>query len=230
MKPKPKTMKILAVDTSTEACSAALYIDGQLSERFEIAPRQHTQLILPMIDTLMSEAGLRPVQLDALAFACGPGSFTGLRLAAGVVQGIGLGANLPIAPISTLAAMAQRADGLRVCSAIDARLGEIYWGVYHRQSDGYVSLQGNERVCAASAITLPDNERYVGVGTAWGVYGELLNEKLGDQIQDACADVFPAAGGVAELAVRAVEQNQTVSAKGAQPVYLRDDVAQVHKK
>ena len=100
-------MKLLAVETSTEACSAALYIDGIVNERFELAPKEHTKLILPMIDSLMSDAGLKPQQLDALAFSCGPGSFTGVRIATGVIQGIALGADLPVVPVSTLAAIAQ---------------------------------------------------------------------------------------------------------------------------
>ena len=100
-------MKLLAVDTSTEACSAALYIDGIVNERFELTPKEHTRLILPMIDSLMSDAGLKPQQLDALAFGCGPGSFTGVRIATGVIQGIAFGADLPVVPVSTLAAIAQ---------------------------------------------------------------------------------------------------------------------------
>ena len=208
-------MKILAIDTSTEACSAALYIDGEIIERYEIAPRRQTQLILPMVDDLMSEAGFGPAHLDALAFGRGPGSFTGLRLGAGVIQGIGLGANLPIVPVSTLAAMAQCANGDRVCSAIDARLGEIYWGVYHRRSNGDVCLVGSERVCAANAVSLPDNASYIGIGTGWGVYSESLAESIGDQITQTWADVFPTARGVVELAVLAVENKQTVSAEDA---------------
>ncbi|MGZ8239577.1 MAG: tRNA (adenosine(37)-N6)-threonylcarbamoyltransferase complex dimerization subunit type 1 TsaB, partial [Methylobacter sp.] len=100
-------MKLLAVETSTEACSVALYIDGNVSERFELTPKEHTRLILPMIDSLMSDAGLKPQQLDALAFGCGPGSFTGVRIATGVIQGIAFGADLPVVPVSTLAAIAQ---------------------------------------------------------------------------------------------------------------------------
>lgn len=222
-------MKILAIDTATEACSAALWLDGQLRERYELAPRQHSQLILPMIDELMIEASIRPAQLDALAFGRGPGSFTGLRLAAGVIQGIGLGANLPVAPVSSLAAMAQCVKGERVACAIDARLSEIYWGVYCRQSDGCVSLVGDERVCAANDLALPDDSSYIGVGSGWAVYAAELRQALSGQIREVQAEAFPRAAGVAELACRAVNLNQTVTAADAQPVYLRDDVVQVHK-
>ena len=102
-------MKLLAVETATEACSAALYIDGDITERFALTPKEHTKLILPMIDGLMADAGLTPFDLDALAFGCGPGSFTGVRIATGIIQGIAFGADLPVVPVSTLAAIAQDA-------------------------------------------------------------------------------------------------------------------------
>ena len=122
-------MKILAVDTATEACSAALYINGDIQERFEIAPREHTRLLLPMVDSLMAEAGIRPQQLDAIAFGCGPGSFTGVRIAAGVMQGIAYGADLPVVPVSTLAAISQsclqKTAHDTIFTAVDARMNEI---------------------------------------------------------------------------------------------------------
>ena len=150
-------MKLLAVETATEACSAALYVDGIVTERFALTPKEHTRLILPMIDGLLADAGLLPQQLDALAFGCGPGSFTGVRIATGVIQGVALGADLSVVPVSTLAAIAQDFfdnNGDVVCPllpagegrekggqesanqdnvayvAMDARMGEIFWGVY----------------------------------------------------------------------------------------------------
>ncbi len=157
-------MKLLAVETSTEACSAACILMVSSTERFELAPKEHTKLILPMIDSLMSDAGLKPQQLDALAFSCGPGSFTGVRIATGVIQGIALGADLPVVPVSTLAAIAQdffdnnkaQGEGKRQCRnfqrclhAMDARMGEIFWGVYRRDAQGFAELIGNESVTPA---------------------------------------------------------------------------------
>lgn len=122
-------MKLLALDTSTEACSAALFIDGEIRQRFEITPKAHTKLLLPMIESLLAEAELKLSQLDALAFGCGPGSFTGLRIATGVVQGLAFGADLPIVPVSTLAALAQNRLPELAFVATDARIGEIF-GVF----------------------------------------------------------------------------------------------------
>lgn len=128
-------MKLLALDTSSEGCSAALLVDGRVSERFDLAPRGHTRLLMPMIRELLSEQDLVPADLDALAFACGPGSFTGLRIATGVVQGLAWGLDLPVLPVSSLATVALGAmdtldvnDGDGVAVAFDARMGEVYWG------------------------------------------------------------------------------------------------------
>ena len=125
-------MKILALDTSTEACSAALLIDTEIHQRYEVAPREHGALILPMIETLLSEAGCAPTQLDALAFGRGPGAFVGVRIATGVAQGIAFAADLPVIPVSSLAAMAQSVEHGNVYSAIDARMNEVYWGAYRK--------------------------------------------------------------------------------------------------
>ncbi len=166
-------MKLLAVETSTEACSAALIIDGEIQERFEIAPRIHTRLILPMIDSLLADAELKPQQLDALAFSRGPGSFTGVRISTGVIQGIAFGADLPVVPVSTLAAIAyhfflQRGE---YCAfvAMDARMGEIFWGVYQKDQQGFAQLIGDEVVTLAENISFPDKQG-VGIGSGWGVY------------------------------------------------------------
>ena len=182
-------MKLLAVETATEACSAALYIDGEITERFSLTANEHTKLILPMIDTLMSEAGLRPQQLDALAFGCGPGSFTGVRIATGVIQGIAFGADLPVVPISTLAAIAQdyfdSNDTMKkntAFTAMDARMGEIFWGVYNRDELGYAALIGQEAVTLADAIEFPDLTG-VGLGSGWGVYENELMLRLAGKVK-----------------------------------------------
>ncbi|MDO9213547.1 MAG: tRNA (adenosine(37)-N6)-threonylcarbamoyltransferase complex dimerization subunit type 1 TsaB [Methylococcales bacterium] len=222
-------MKLLAVETATEACSAALYVDGAISERFELAPRHHTKLILPMIDELMREAGLKPSELDALAFGCGPGSFTGIRIATGVIQGIALGADLPVVCVSTLAAMAQelfdRTNNTLAFTAIDARMDEIFWGVYQRDALGFAELIGNESVTPAALVECAVADAGVGIGSGWGVYADVLMERLAGRVRHYESDNLPRAALIARLGVRGFEQGLAVPVELATPVYLRDKVA-----
>lgn len=221
-------MKLLSVETSTEACSAALFIDGEIKEHFQLAPREHTKLILPMIDSLMAEAELNPQQLDALAFSRGPGSFTGVRISTGVIQGIALGADLPVVPVSTLAALAQNyfktADVDYAYTAMDARMGEIFWGVYQKNSQGNAELTGVEAVTLAENIIFPDKSGF-GIGSAWSVYPQQLSDCLGSLLLGMDADHLPRASAIAELGVIGVKNNQAVVVEQAMPVYLRDKVA-----
>lgn len=221
-------MKILALDTATEACSAALYIDGEIQERFELAPRVHTKLLLPMIDGLMAEAELRPQQLDAIAFGCGPGSFTGVRIATGVMQGIAYGADLPVVPVSTLAAISQaclqKTQEDIIFTAVDARMNEIYWAVYQRDVEGYAELVGKERVQPASDVDALSLTGY-GIGSGWQQYESILSEKLNNQLIAFDADYLPHSAEIALLGAVGVKRNKTVSVEQAMPVYLRDKVA-----
>ena len=235
-------MKLLAVETSTQACSAALFIDGVVKECFELTSNEHTRLILPMIDSLMSDAGLKPQQLDALAFGCGPGSFTGVRIATGVIQGIAFGADLPVVPVSTLAAIAQdffdknnvKEQGERLkakltafnvaFTAMDARMGEIFWGVYQRDEQGFAELIGKESVTLAADVQFPDRIG-VGVGSGWGVYKQELMTRLAGRVSYCEIDNLPRACVIARLGARGFEQGLAVAVEQAMPVYLRDKVA-----
>ncbi|MGR8929038.1 MAG: tRNA (adenosine(37)-N6)-threonylcarbamoyltransferase complex dimerization subunit type 1 TsaB [Gammaproteobacteria bacterium] len=222
-------MKILAVETSTDACSAALFIDGEIRENFQIAPRQHTKLILPMIDALMAQAQLKPRQLDALALSRGPGSFTGVRIATGVVHGIAFGADLPVALVSTLAAIAQdffnRNDGVEVSyTAMDARMDEIFWGVYRRNELGLASLIGQEAVTPAVEAICPDLAGF-GVGSGWNVHGEVLSVKLGKRLLGVESEIWPHAACIAQIGAYEFANGQAVPVERAMPVYLRDKVA-----
>ena len=221
-------MKLLAVETSTEACSAALFIDGKVAERFQLAPKEHTKLILPMIDSLMAEAGLKPQQLDALAFSRGPGSFTGVRIATGVIQGIALGTDLPVVPVSTLAAIAQdffdNHEENVAFIAMDARMGEIFWGVYRRDGQGYAELIGFEAVTPADSVEFPELIG-VGIGSGWGVYTQELTSRLTGFVNYYKADRLPRAGAIARLGARGFEQGLAVAVEQAMPVYLRNKVA-----
>lgn len=226
-------MKLLAIETSTPACSAALFIDGEIYERFEIAPKAHTQLLLPMIDSLMADAGLRPQQLDALAFSRGPGSFTGVRISTGVIQGIAFGADLPVVPISTLAAMAQdffmRHPIDTAFVALDARIEEVFWGIYQRNSENYAILSGTEIVCPPSKITIPEIAG-AGIGSGWAVYEQLLTERLSVPFLTLDTNCLPRASAIARLGAYGFSLGQAVSAEQAMPVYLRDKVAKTESE
>ncbi len=222
-------MKLLAVETATEACSAALSIDGVITERFELAPRHHTKLILPMIDELMNAAGLQASQLDGLAFGCGPGSFTGIRIATGVIQGLAFGLDLPVVRVSTLAAMAQeffeRTDETTAYIAMDARMDEIFWGVYQRDAQGFAKLVGDEILVSADLVDCSVVDSGVGIGSAWGVYADKLINHLAGRVSDYESDKLPRAAMIARLGVQGFVQGLAVPVELAMPVYLRDKVA-----
>ncbi|MBS3963798.1 MAG: tRNA (adenosine(37)-N6)-threonylcarbamoyltransferase complex dimerization subunit type 1 TsaB [Methylomonas sp.] len=221
-------MKLLALDTSTDACSAALFIDGDIRERFEIAPREHTHLIMRMIDELMQQADLRPQQLDAIALSRGPGSFTGVRIATGVAHGIAFAAGLPVAMVSTLAAMAQdffnHSTADLAFTALDARMDEVFWGVYRRSELGLAELVGDEAVAPASQVIHPDLPGH-GIGSGWAAQHDALRERLGHCLQGSDTNIWPKASCVAQLGAYAHANGLTVTAEQAQPVYLRDKVA-----
>jgi tRNA threonylcarbamoyladenosine biosynthesis protein TsaB len=224
-----ETMKILAIDTATEACSAALWLDGEVRERFAVQPRKHGQLILGMMDGLLAEAGLALPQLDALAFGRGPGAFTGVRIATGVAQGAAFGADLPLLPISTLAALAQRhfreAGMRRILAAFDARMGELYWGAYRIDEFGLARLVGEEQVASPDALQLPPGDGWHGVGSGWSTYAEALGERLGDALAGADPELLCSAHDVALLGAEAFQEGGGVPAEQGLPVYLRDQVA-----
>lgn len=221
-------MKLLAIETATEACSAALYLDGDVRERFQLAPREHSRLLLPMLDELLAETDITLKMLDALAFGRGPGSFTGVRIAASIIQGIALGRDLPVVSVSSLAALAQgmfRAHReSQVLAAIDARMDEVYWGAYRADADGTMRLVGEERVLAAQDVPLPEGEGWTGAGTGWQTYGAELSERLGRQVSQWHGERYPSAADVAVLGAAGFDEGQAVSAEQALPVYLRDKV------
>ncbi len=220
-------MRLLALDTSTEACSAALHRDGEVTLRFEITERSHADLILPMVDSLLAEAGLALADLDGLAFGRGPGGFTGLRIATGVVQGLALGTGLTVAPVSSLAAVAEQVpaavgDGILVCN--DARMGEVYWGVFTRTADGGVEPVAPEAVSPPDSVTVDPVVVRHAAGNGLPRYPELHQRLLaaGLQIHDG---LYPRADAVARLGARELAAGRGVAAELALPVYVRDDVA-----
>ncbi|WP_429076624.1 tRNA (adenosine(37)-N6)-threonylcarbamoyltransferase complex dimerization subunit type 1 TsaB [Aeromonas veronii] len=221
-------LKILAVDTATEACSAALLVGEKLFSRWEEAPRDHTRKILPMVQAVLEDAGISLSDLDAIAFGRGPGSFTGVRIGISVAQGLAFGAGVPLIGISTLAAMAQgayRLDGAeQVLTAIDARMNEVYFGRYEL-IDGRMQLVGDEVVSDPAAL-VDVRGKLAGpvtcVGTGFETYGETLSG-LADEL--AVSQVrFPAAEDMLPLARAAWLAGEAVPVEHATPVYLRDKV------
>ncbi len=218
-------MKLLALDTSTDACSAALAIGDRLSERLAL-DRQHSSCVLAFVDELLAEAGVALRELDAIAFGRGPGMFTGLRIGAGVVQGLAFGADLPVVPISSLAALAQGQDHVRVLAAIDARMSQVYWGAYERGRSGLMESVGKEAVLAPDQVPLPSGEGWLGVGSGWDQHAERLRARLGGSVSGWKAGVFPLARHVIALARAQLACGHTVLPEQALPVYLRDEVTQ----
>ena len=217
-------MKLLAIETATDACSAALSIYGEIHERFEITPRGHTERILPMIDELLAAAGVSIGQMDALAFGRGPGAFTGVRIAVGVAQGIAFAADLPVVPVSTLAALAQGAGADKVLAALDARMDEVYWGAYQCNAAGLMVRVGEECVSAPGEVPLPGGDNWQGAGIGWSAYEAALSARCAEQVTSWEGACYPHARDVALLGVAGHEAGHAVSAEQALPVYLRDKV------
>lgn len=223
-------MRILAIDTATEACSAALWDNGNLFAHFEECPREHTQRILPLVKQMLDQGNTTLTDLDALAFGRGPGSFTGVRIGIGIAQGLALGANLPMIGVSTLATMAQGAwrqtGATRVLAAIDARMGEVYWAEYTRDEQGIWHGEETEKVLKPQAV----GERlkqlsgeWAIVGTGWKAWPDMANES-GLTLVDGNT-LLPAAEDMLPIACQLLAEGQTVTVEHAEPVYLRNEVA-----
>lgn len=213
-------MNILAIDTSTDACSCALWLAGEIIERFILAPRRHGELILKMIAELCATTELKLSALDALAFGCGPGSFTGLRISAGVIQGLAFALELPVALISSLAGLAQGVKNDRVLVIQDARMGEVYCGAFRRGPDLLMQAITNEKICRPELITIPDETgAWIGVGNAWNIYPISLANKV-----TILPEMFPRARDIAILAAAELAAGMGVSAELALPRYLRGQI------
>lgn len=216
--------QILALDTSTDACSAALQTAEQTYVRFEVVPRKHTQLLLPMVESLLSEAQVSVADLDMIAFGRGPGSFAGIRIATGAAQGLALAYETPVAPISTLEAIACRTleqypESEFILAALDARMDELYWCCYSVEDGKLVALQ-DERVSAPETVALPCD----GSWTLAGSGATYLNRmpEIESQLIRTDADIYPEARIMLQLAQREYDAGRLLQPEEAQPVYLRE--------
>jgi tRNA threonylcarbamoyladenosine biosynthesis protein TsaB len=240
-------LQLLAIETSNDACSAALLTDNKVTTFFEIAPKQHTKLILSMINSLLNDARLSLAQLDAIAFSYGPGSFTGIRLATSVAQGLAYGAKLPVLAISTLRVLAQRAaiekNAKKVLVAIDAKMQEIYWGTYVADEIGIMQAAIHDTLCQPIDVCMPIEAEYdsqllisknainnwVGVGNGWTNYRKILCQKL-NLLNIPILDIsFPRAQEVITIAVQDFKMRKTLTPEMVLPNYLRNNVTHAKK-
>ena len=232
-----KTMaSILSIDTSGTCCSVALGIDHQRLVRRSDTPREHVRLVLPMVDELLAEAGIKLAALDAIAFTHGPGSFTGLRIGFGVVQGLAFGVDLPVIALSSLQVMAQRvmqqqnltSDSL-IIPAIDARMGELYWGLY-RQCEGFARPLVEDALCPQQGILLPafdtplSDGSLIGVGDGWQYQPEFRRGADVFKPSAIYQDIGPDAEDILTLAFDALQQGQESAIENVGPVYLRNTI------
>ncbi|MBD3666704.1 MAG: tRNA (adenosine(37)-N6)-threonylcarbamoyltransferase complex dimerization subunit type 1 TsaB [Kangiella sp.] len=222
---------ILVIDTSTEACSVALQSGEQVYSNYKVAPRQHGELVLPMIDSLLEQAQIKLSDLDVIGYGQGPGAFTGLRICISIVQGLAYGAGVPVVGVSSLQAMAQAAyqstGEKNILSAIDARMGEVYWGVYQFQ-DGLMTLVGDEEVAEPDSVTISQLKPsiiYRAVGSGWQTYPDQLAQRSNVSLVIEEKVSFPDAEKMLPWVSEQLAKGAAVDAEQAQPVYLRNNVA-----
>ncbi len=222
-------MKILAVETSTEYCSVALWQDGTVSERCELVGQKHSEVLMAMLDALLKEAGIRIKQVDGVAFGKGPGSFTGVRIACGVAQGLALGADVKVVGVCTLEALAESSGKKKVITAIDARMGELYLAAYEKH-DGAWAMVIEPCLCRAETAPAVAGDGWFGVGSGFAASpststGQALSARYGKQLAGVDAQAVPQAGAIARLAAGEFSRGKAVDAAHALPLYLRDKVA-----
>jgi len=218
-------VKLLAFDTASEWCSAALLIDGAVRFRAVHAGQKHSELLTPMLGELLAEAGLSYRQLDGLAYGMGPGSFTGLRIACGVAQGLALGADLPVLGVSTLEALAEEAgEGAdEVLACLDARMNEVYAALYRREGSAWRALVGPV-VCPPQAAPLPQSPGCIGAGPGFAAY-PALRERLAGRLAHVVSDTIPHARAIVRLAAPRFAAGEFGAPETAEPLYVRNKVA-----
>jgi len=217
-------MNFAAVETSGEWCSVALWAGGEIAALERRAGHRHGELVLPMLERLLAQRGLRAGALDAVAFGAGPGAFTGLRIACGVAQGLALVRGIPVLGVSTLEAVAEESGAQRAVVCLDARMHEVYYAALERTPEGWREVI--EAQCVAPvAAALPEGEGWQGCGNGFAAYGEALRGRFGVLLARVSTDVHPSAVAVARLAAPRLAAGHGIDAALAAPHYLRDKVA-----
>lgn len=217
-------MNLLVLDTSTEYCSAALWRDGEIQARRVLAGQRHSSLLLPMVDELLRESAITLRELDGIGYGAGPGSFTGLRIACAVTQGLALGANLPVVGVSTLESIAEQTGTDSVLTVLDARMAEVYWAAYRRDGSSWHAVS-EPQLALPESVAIPEGGDWVGAGNGFAVLGEVLRPRLAARLVRIDDTLMPDAAAMAPLAVRAFARGEGQDAALAAPIYLRDKVA-----
>jgi tRNA threonylcarbamoyladenosine biosynthesis protein TsaB len=217
-------MNILALDTSTEFCSVALWRNGHIVERDVNAGQRHSHLLLDMVDDVLKEGGIALQDLNGIAYGEGPGSFTGLRIACGVTQGLAYAADVPVVGVCTLLAMAAEAESERVVCALDARVKEIYHAAYVRAGSEWSIIHAPALYRPDAAPPLPEG-RWVACGSGFAAYREVLRQRYATRVVKTMPEIYPRARHIASLSLTRFESGDTVSAEAAVPSYIRDKVA-----
>jgi len=217
-------MRLLALETSTEFCSVALWQEGAIVERCEQVGQKHSELLMEMLDGVLREANITLAQLEGIAFGAGPGSFTGVRIACGVAQGLALGADLPVVGICTLEALAQASGYEKVIATLDARMAEVYHAAYEKRDGNWVTVH-QPGLCLPKDAKPVDGTGWFGVGSGFAVHGAALGERYAGNLAGIDAQAVPQASAIAQLASKLFMTGQGMDAALAMPLYLRDKVA-----
>jgi len=217
-------MKLLALDTSTEFLSLALWQDGETAVRETMAGQRHSELVLPLLGEMLAEAGLKLTDMDGIAFGEGPGSFTGLRIGCGVAQGLAFGAGLPVIGVCTLEALAEQAGDNKIIACLDARMNEVYHAAYHRSDAGWEAIAA-PGLYPPTQVPVLEGGGWCGIGSGWDNFGALLDKAYADQVTRKIPGAFPLARHMAELAAVRFARGEGKPAHEAAPLYIRNKVA-----
>jgi len=217
-------LKILALETSTELCSAALWLDGKIVTSVADAGQRNSEVLLPMVDSLLTSHGLKAIDLDGVAFGSGPGSFTGLRIACGVAQGIAFGADLPVVGIGTLLALAELSQATRVVCCLDARMSEIYHAAYEKRGNEWRTVH-EPSLCKPDAAPELSSDAWTGCGSGFAAYRAALERRYAGRLERVLADLAPHAREIAALAALEFKRGNAITAEHAAPLYVRNKVA-----
>lgn len=217
-------MRVLALESSTEYCSVALWQNGNITSRSELAGQKHSEVLIEMLDGLLRGENVKLAQVDGIAFGMGPGSFTGVRIACGVAQGLALGADLPVVGVCTLQALAQASGHNKVIAALDARMAEVYHAAYERRGETWVTVC-EPSLCLPQNVPQVSGSGWFGAGSGFTVHGVALGERYAGQFAGSDAQAVPQASAIAVLAASRFAAGQGVDAAQAMPLYLRDKVA-----